>query len=716
MYNMDLSGRISRLFRERKSRTLLIIGVIALFIPLMIYYILDVRGVFDGRSRAGLNKGKILGDLNGDGAVDLSDLQVFLEDYRSYRSSDSIYEKRSDMDGNKVIDLADFSKWLSAYWMYKNSPKNNGSKADSDMTNNYIPDLSSISAGEELLNRDIVNTVDESKVLEQEIGGDSSTTSDNEALLSDLEDVPESDEPIQQSIDLPDSTVKGATTPSSGTEVTAMSAKKYLHVLSVGEFIVPNFVTTPANAKSSGLRYQVSKGNNIKLVEYGGRPQKLIVALKEGNSVLVISSKSDPKVKIIFYIHVVKVRAVPMQIGEKIDFNAYGNMKWKILSVPNAISMTEGGVVTGVKRGVALIAAHDGKGKEISRILVGVDLTYKPTYRIVPAVKDGKSVSGYSLRDINKYRPVVDTYKAYTKDQKNFLESYLTQKVESVGGFGTRGGKNYKVLTGHQQGSRAGAVAAARFLALEFQYGIPYSNMDFSKYFEEFNGKKFDLGNFIDTREFYKNNSLNVVDLYGYKLNIHDANDNKKGLGCWGCSTGLKDYAEPFGLLESAPAFVKNHGLHCATYVGWSMYNGGLNFFSGMKDSRMVTVLEVNGYLPYNQKGAEYIELFDILDLEGQKKIKPKDRKPKSVTKDQWDKVKIGDLTYRFGHIGMIIGLDRKNGYMYVAHQRSDHINVDRIPYYNKTQDPRDFGGAPWEKIILMEKVYERNGYISSMW
>ena len=53
---------------------------------------------------------------------------------------------------------------------------------------------------------------------------------------------------------------------------------------------------------------------------------------------------------------------------------------------------------------------------------------------------------------------------------------------------------------------------------------------------------------------------------------------------------------------------------------------------------------------------------------------------------------------------------------MYVAHQRSDHINVDRIPYYNKTQDPRDFGGAPWERIILMEKVYERNGYIFSMW
>ena len=129
------------------------------------------------------------------------------------------------MDSNKVIDLADFSKWLSAYWMYKNSPKNSGSKADSDMTNNYIPDLSSISAGEELLNRDIVNTVDESKVLEQEIVGDSSTTSDNEALLSDLEDVPESDEPIQQSIDLPDSTVKGATTSASGTKVSAMSAR-----------------------------------------------------------------------------------------------------------------------------------------------------------------------------------------------------------------------------------------------------------------------------------------------------------------------------------------------------------------------------------------------------------------------------------------------------------------------------------------------------------
>ena len=77
---MDLSGRISSLFRERKSRTLLIIGVIALLIPLMIYYILDVRSVFDGRSRAGTvklpDRFKIA-DLNTDNKVDLDDFSLW---------------------------------------------------------------------------------------------------------------------------------------------------------------------------------------------------------------------------------------------------------------------------------------------------------------------------------------------------------------------------------------------------------------------------------------------------------------------------------------------------------------------------------------------------------------------------------------------------------------------------------------------------------------
>ena len=63
----------------------------------------------------------------------------------------------------------------------------------------------------------------------------------------------------------------------------------------------------------------------------------------------------------------------------------------------------------------------------------------------------------------------------------------------------------------------------------------------------------------------------------------------------------------------------------------------------------------------------------------------------------------------------MIIGIDHKNKYMYVAHQTPDSIIVDRVNYM-RPQNPTDFVGLPWQKIILMDKVYEKGGYISSMW
>ncbi len=492
-------------------------------------------------------------------------------------------------------------------------------------------------------------------------------------------------------------------------KVTSLSSTKYLHILSIGEFIMPNISVTPSNATSNDLVYHIDRPNIVKLVDDNKNPNKstkLIVGLSEGDARISVSSKNDPSVKIIFLLHVVKRRALSLGIGESYDLNGYGVTKWKELAAPGNISLSETGVVTGKKRGVALVAGMNGD-KELVRIYVGVDLLAKPTYALVQSKRDGKLYQGYMLKDTSGSREIVDTSKVYTSYQKIFLEDYLTQKVESVGGFGTRGGRNYKTLTGTKQGSRAGAVAAARFLALEFQYRIPYGNTDYLKkvYKKGSATERFDFGSWYNYADYMGSLELNY--LYGYKINIHDANDNSTGKGCWGCATGVDDYLYSYtqGMFGGSyqKAYVKYHGLHCGTFVGWAMYNGGLNYMAGAQSLKMRILGEPEGYLPYKQPGAEYLHLFD------------KDNKVLNVTQEQWKKVTVGDLIYRTGHIGMIIGIDHKNKYMYVAHQTPDSIIVDRVNYM-RPQNPTDFVGLPWQKIILMDKVYEKGGYISSMW
>lgn len=614
-----------------RKNLLLLLGVFLVLTPLIL---LSFSKSFDSRSRASIanmpEKFK-KADLNSKDGVTLEDFEIWVSHFVKASEQSSYYNKLADLDGDNKIGIGDFEVWLSLFTEYQTWKSSNSSS------------------------------------------GNSSTSSSSGTT--------------------PSSSSSGSSSGTSAVKVTALSSPKYLYILSVGEFIIPQMSITPNNASSDDLVYSVDKPNIAKLVDDKKKPNKWIVGVSQGDARITISSKSNPSVKIYYYIHVVSERAVALGINEKYDFNGYGVTEWKEVGAPGNIILTKGGVVTGKKRGVASIRGMSGN-KELVKISIGVDLTVKPTYTVVPAVKDGKSVSGYMLKDTNKSRPVVDTNKQYTQYQKTFLEKYLTQKIESVGGLQSRGKQ------GSKPSSRAGTVAAARFLALEFQYGIPYSNTDFlGKAFTKEKG--FDFGNWIYLPSFYK--SFEIKDLYGYKLNIHDPHDNSTGKGCWGCSTGHKDYTGTLNGTPNYPAYVKSHGLHCATYVTWAMYNGGVNVYEGMKNLNTKILAEPNGYLIYRQPGAEYIHLFD------------KNNKVQNVTEAQWKKVKVGDLIYRFGHVGMIIGIDQKNKYMYVAHQRLDQINVDRVNYM-KAQDPKDFGGAPWQKIILMDKVYGSTGYYSSMW
>lgn len=624
-----------------RKNLLLLLGVFLVLTPLIL---LSFSKSFDSRSRASIanmpEKFK-KADLNSKDGVTLEDFEIWVSHFVKASEQSSYYNKLADLDGDNKIGIGDFEVWLSLFTEYQTWKSSNSSS------------------------------------------GNSSTSSSSGTT--------------------PSSSSSGSGSGTSAVKVTSLSSPKYLYILSVGEFVIPQMSITPSNASSDDLVYSVDKSNIAKLVDDKKKPNKWIVGVSQGDARITISSKSNPSVKIYYYIHVVSERAVALGINEKYDFNGYGVTEWKEVGAPGNIILTKGGVVTGKKRGVASIRGMSGN-KELVKISIGVDLTVKPTYSLMPSTVAGKEYGGYMLKDTSGNRKVVDTNKAYTSYQKAFLENYLTQKIESVGGLGTRGGKNYKTLTGSKQGSRSGAVAAARFLALEFQYRIPYANGDWDGkvYTKGKHSSKnmLDFGGWIFSPSWYK--SFEIQDLYGYKLNIYDANNNNTGKGCWGCSTGGKNYVIPSNGLT---AFVDHHGLHCSSFVSWALYNGGLNIFHGMKSAK---VLENIKYMVSQQPNAEYIVLAD------------KDKKIRDVTEEQWKKVKVGDLIYYEGdalgfHVGMIIGIDHKNKFMYIAHQTTDSIIVDRVNYM-RAQTSGFFAGRIWQKIILMDKVYGSTGYYSSMW
>lgn len=155
----------------------------------------------------------------------------------------------------------------------------------------------------------------------------------------------------------------------SNVKVTALASHKYLHIVSVGEFVVPDILVTPKNATSNDLLYTVDKPNVLKLVDNKNNPNKLMIGVSEGDARVVVSSKSNPSVKIVFFMHVVKRRALSLDIGESYQLNGYGVTKWKPLGVSGNIILADNGLVTGKKRGIALIAGMSGN-KELVRIYI----------------------------------------------------------------------------------------------------------------------------------------------------------------------------------------------------------------------------------------------------------------------------------------------------------------------------------------------------------
>ena len=232
----------------------------------------------------------------------------------------------------------------------------------------------------------------------------------------------------------------------------------------------------------------------------------------------------------------------------------------------------------------------------------------------------------------------------YSKEENELLDEILKDRVNSAG-----------------HTTRAGVVAAARFLLLEFPYRL--------EYFSE-NGR---LGNKIDGEGRYYHEGL-YLNESKYNTLIGSSTKPK----CWGCS------------LYSGPAsHNENNGLDCSGFVTWVLLNGGF-------DTGDVGAGGVN--YPHNS-------LFYFGERE-------------NISLDNISKIQAGDLVHNEkggGHIGVVVGIDDNN--IYVGQATWADRRYFTKPYgVTLSQYTYEEFAKDWNEVMLMDSYYKENGNYTNMW
>lgn len=321
------------------------------------------------------------------------------------------------------------------------------------------------------------------------------------------------------------------------------------------------------------------------------------------------------------------IEDVLLLVGEQqpitVSFTTIGNPNKEVeYIVENEnIARIENGNIVGISNGKTNIKVQDNYGncKEIKVIVT--DLI------TVPKINDNKPF----LRE-----------KVYTLEQATILDEILEYKINKAG-----------------ISTRAGVVAAARFLSLEFMYKIPY-------FLENGRLQKHGDSDWIDGEGRYYHKGLYLSeDKYQY------IQSSTRYPAMWG------KYINEYSNERVMP-----NGLDCSGFVSWAIFNGGFNC---------------------GDIGAGPNYGYDVLtDLGKSQRITMNLLKSGSV--------KAGDLIGYDGHIGIIIGIDKEN--VYVA----DTILYTRGVCATKYSFNDLIYNSGFTHIYDMSDYYKEDGNYTNMW
>ena len=330
----------------------------------------------------------------------------------------------------------------------------------------------------------------------------------------------------------------------------------------------------------------------------------VIIIVKDNNSTLTKPLLNDNKI-------------VYLALNDiyEITYN-YKNIKW--LSSDESIAKVSNGIVTPLNEGKVTITAHYKNKLE--------NIEFNISSLFIKAELDNTK----QFLACNQY----------TEEESKYLDDVLKNKIENAG---------FK--------TRAGAVAAARFLTLEFKYRIAY-------FYE--NGRLLTNGDmdYVDGEGRYYHTGL-----YLNENKFDDIVASSYGPAIWGCNMYTKT------LRMKTP-----NGLDCSGFISWLLLNAGFD------------VGDVGA-------GIDEEKTNDLDDLGTKLDINEENLHKRNF--------KVGDLFSRYGHIGILIGMDEEKLYVAEALDYDLHVNT----YTNE-----ELLNSDWQYIILLDNLYKKDGKLTNMW
>lgn len=284
-------------------------------------------------------------------------------------------------------------------------------------------------------------------------------------------------------------------------------------------------------------------------------------------------------------------------------------------------------------------------------MVTGVD--YGTTYiRVVSSEGKSKAVQVIVSNFITK--PVIDFNKSYIKckqfsaEEADLIDKILFDRVDSAG-----------------YGTRAGIIAAARFLALEFAYRVPY-------FAENGRLKNYEPYKHVDGEGRYYHRGL-----YLNENKFKDISASFVGPCTWGCD--MQTFTE---LPEFTYGKYYPNGLDCSGFVTWALLNGGFDI---------------------GDIGAGENAEHDDLDDLGTKVY---------ITDELMNsgRVKVGDLIGLNGHMAILAGWDDNNYYIAESLNNTGGVVITTVARNKLVHN------SIYKYIILMDEVYKSDGNYTNMW
>lgn len=249
-----------------------------------------------------------------------------------------------------------------------------------------------------------------------------------------------------------------------------------------------------------------------------------------------------------------------------------------------------------------------------------------------------------TLPQINNKKPFISN-KQYTPEEAKILDEYLFYQIDEAG---------YE--------TRAGVVAAARFLSLELEYRIPYfiengrlAHFNHQRPYCDGEGRYFHRGLYLSEDKF------EILE------------KSVAGPAMWGAY--IREWSEDNGIIRN--------GLDCSGFVCWCLINGGFDQLGDIGGGLSEGLPTISDY------GVSQKITMELLES---------------------GKVKAGDPIGYDGHIGIIIGVDDKHVYVADTLYHSKGLIATKYTF-------RELVNSHFTHIYDYTEVYGgKEGNYTNMW